>query len=50
MALPVVPKIGGSKGGGLKLKTDMSGVGGGKAKPGVKGSMKKNPGKMKGGK
>lgn len=50
MALPVTPKIGGSKGGGLKLKTDMSGVGGGKTKPGVKGKMTKNPGKMRGGK
>ena len=49
--LPISPKIGGgAKGGGLKLKTDMP-VGkpkGGKAK--VVGSMKKNPGKMKGGK
>lgn len=46
MALPVVPKI--SSGKGLKLKTDMSGVGGGKTKPGIKGSMKKNPGKATG--
>ena len=48
MALPVVPKIGGSKGGGLKLKTDMTGVSGGKTKPGIKGAIKKNPGKGRG--
>lgn len=46
--LPATPKIGGKGGGGLKLKSDMSGIGSGKAKPGIKGSMKKNPGKATG--
>lgn len=48
MALPVVPKVGGSKGGGLSLKSDMSGLGGAKSKPKVTGSLKKNPGKSTG--
>ena len=49
MALPVVPKMGSSKGGGLNLKTDMTGMGGGKkSKAKIAGSMKKNPGKSAG--
>jgi hypothetical protein len=48
--LPVVPKIGGKKDHGLKLKSDMGGIGSGKSKPKIVGSMKKNPGKMSGGK
>lgn len=48
MALPVVPKIGGKGGGGLKLKTDMTGLGGAKSKPKVVGKMSKNPGKSGG--
>lgn len=46
--LPNNPKIGGAKGGGLKLKSDMTGISGGKASPGIKGKMKKNPGKATG--
>lgn len=48
--LPATPKIGGAKGGGLKLKTDMTGLGGAKSKPKVTGSLKKNPGKSSRGK
>lgn len=47
--LPATPKIGGKGGHGLNLKTDMTGMSGGKkSKPKVAGNLKKNPGKSGG--